>query len=186
MSLQRAYFITPAYIKDFYSGYIDGNVDDNTLNTFILIAESVRTQSVLGYNLFNKYITDINAGGSPVGTNYIYLADNFIQPATALWTLYEAIPSIAFKLTNKSVSQQSSQYGQPSQRNDIEYLRTGIKNNAEFYDARIKEYILNNQTFYPEYWTTIGVNRIHPKRKSYTGGLYLGRRNGYDWDCDCD
>lgn len=181
MALNKAYFITPAYIKDFYSGYIDGNVDDASLNTFILVAEATRIQSTLGYTLYDKLVTDIVATGSPVGVNYIYLADNFIQPATALWTLYEAVPSLNFKMTNKALSQQSSQYGQPSQRSDVEYIRTGIKNNAEFYDARIKEYILNNQSYYPEYFTTSGVNRILPTRSVYTGGIWLSDTP----DCGC-
>ncbi len=99
--------------------------------------------------------------------------DNFIQPALGLWSIYEATPALNFKLTNKAVSQKSSQYSQPSSRSDVEYLRQQISNNAQFYDQRIREYITNNPTFFPEYFQISGVNRIKAKKNNYFGGLYL-------------
>jgi len=101
------------------------------------------------------------------------LMDNYIQPAVALWTIYEALPSLGFKITNKAVSQKSSEYGQPSNRNDIEYIRQQISNNAQFYDMRIREYITNYPSEFPEYFTVTGLNRIRAKNNAYFGGLYL-------------
>lgn len=170
------YFISSEWIKKYYSGYIEASVDDNSLNSFILVAQSVRIQSVLGYDLYSKYIGDIDSTGTVQGVNYKYLMDNYIQNSTALWTIFEALPSLNFHLTNKALSTKSSEYGQPSSRNDVEYMRQAVSNNAQFFDARIREYITNNPAQFPEYYTVSGVNRIKPKTNVYFGGIYLPDR----------
>jgi hypothetical protein len=190
MIANNVYFITTSYIKKYYSGYLDQNIDDDALNSFILIAQNIRIQQVLGYNLYMKFIDDINTTGSPQGAQYLFLMNNFIQPATALWSIYEAAPSLGFKITNKSVSQKSSEYGQPSSRQDIEYIRQQLSNNAQFYSQRIREYITNNPTDFPEYFQVNGVNRLRAKRNNYFGGLYLpenywfGSNGRYSGPCD--
>jgi hypothetical protein len=179
--LNTVYFITTDYIKKYLSGYLDPNIDASNLDSFILLAQNVRVQSVLGYDLYTKYINDINTYQAPQGTQYVYLMDNYIQMSTALWSVYEALPSLGFKVTNKAVSQKDSQYGHASNRNDIEYIRQQLSNNAQFYDSRIREYITNYPNLFPEYYITTGVNRIRAKQNNYFGGLWLPdviRRNG--------
>ena len=191
MFQNTVYFITVDYLKKYYSGYLDQNIDDDALNSFILIAQNVRIQSVLGYNLYTRFIDDIQNFGSPQGAQYLFLMNNYIQAATALYAIYEAAPSLGFKITNKAVSQKSSEYGAPSSRGDIEYIRNQILNNAEFYSQRIREYITNNVTDFPEYFRVSGVNRIRAKRNNYFAGLflpdnfYLGSRNGFQRDERC-
>ncbi len=191
MFQNTVYFITTAYIKKYYSGYLDPNIDDDALNTFILVAQSVRIQSVLGYDLYTKFINDINTYGDPQGPQYLFLMNNYIQPAVALWAIYEAAPSLGFKITNKSVSQKSSQYGQPSSRQDIEYIRQQISNNAQFYSQRIREYVTNYPNDFPEYYIITGVNRIKAKRNNYFAGMFLpdtmyfGNRGGFIGDQRC-
>lgn len=191
MFQNTVYFITPDYVKRYYSGYIDQNLDDDSLNSFILIAQNVRIQSVLGYNLYMRFIDDIQNFGAPQGAQYLFLMNNYIQPAVALYAIYEALPSLGFKITNKAVSQKSSEYGQPSSRGDIEYIRNQVLNNAEFYSQRVREYITNNTTEFVEYFRVSGVNRIRAKRNNYFAGLflpdnfYLGSRNGFQRDERC-
>lgn len=191
MFQNTVYFVTTDYLKKYYSGYLDANIDDDALNSFILIAQNVRIQSVLGYNLYTKFINDIITFGEPQGAQYLYLMNNYIQAATALFAIYEAAPSLGFKITNKAVSQKSSEYGAPSSRQDIEYIRNQILNNAQFYSQRIREYITNNPTEFPEYYQVTGVNRVKAKNNNYFAGLflpdsiYIKNRNGFQSDERC-
>ena len=50
---------------------------------------------------YHKYINDINNNTGPVG-QYKYLMDNYIQKTTAIWTIYEALPSLSFIIFYKS------------------------------------------------------------------------------------
>ena len=191
MFQNTVYFITTDYLKKYYSGYLDANIDDDALNSFILIAQNVRIQSVLGYNLYTRFINDIQTNGAPQGAQYLFLMNNYIQPAVALYAIYEAAPSLGFKITNKAVSQKSSEYGAPSSRGDIEYIRNQILNNAQFYSQRIREYITNNVPEFPEYFQVSGINRVRAKNNNYFAGLflpdslYLGNRNGFQRDERC-
>jgi len=187
----NVYFVTTSYIKRYYSGYLDQNIDDDSLNSFILISQNVRMQQALGYQLYTKFIDDITTYGAPQGAQYLFLMNNYIQPASALWAIYEALPSLGFKVTNKAVSQKSSEYGQPSPREDIEYIRQQVSNNAQFYSQRIREYITNYPNDFPEYYQVTGVNRIRAKRNNYFAGLFLpdtmyfGSSNGFQSDPRC-
>jgi hypothetical protein len=189
MIQNNVYFITDSYIKKYYSGYLDANIDSDSLNSFILMSQGIRIQSTLGFDLYTKYINDILTYQAPQGAQYVYLMDTYIQPATALWSIYEALPSLNFKMTNKALSTKSSEYGQPSSKNDVEYIRQQVSNNAQFYSQRIREYITNYPFDFPEYYTTTGVNRIRAKQNQYFAGLYLPdvprpKRVGAGWQQD--
>lgn len=185
--VRNTYFVTCEYIKKYYSGYLDENIDDNQLSSFILIAQDVRTQSTLGYDLYNKYINDINNNTGPNGM-YKVLMDSYIQPSVSLWAIYEMLPSLNFRMTNKALSTKDSQYGKSSTRNDVEYIRQQISNQAQFYDQRCREIITNNPQSFPEYYQVTGVNRIKAKNNSYFAGMFLPdtviRKNNGGWQSD--
>ena len=82
-----------------------------------------------------------------------------IKLPLAWWSLYEAIPTIAIKLTSQGVEIKSGKNGQPASRGDIEYMRENIRSRAEAYTARLKEYLLENKADYPLYPTSnLGCN----------------------------
>lgn len=170
--LDTAYFVTVEYIKKYYSIYLDQNIDDDSLSGFILISQDKWSQSSLGENLYKKYINDINNNGGPTGP-YEYLFVNFIQKALSLWTIYESLPALTYKMTNKSLSQKSSEYGKPSDQKAIELISTRIVTMAQFYDARVRQYCLNNPGDIPEYFVQPRVDSIAAKNQPYDAGLYL-------------
>jgi hypothetical protein len=86
-----------------------------------------------------------------------------------------SLPYINYHLTNKSVATKSSDNGQPSSLEEIQYLRKDIESIAQFYAQRIREYIVNNPGSFMEYWATSGIDRITPKSNNYFGGIYLSR-----------
>lgn len=173
-------FVDQTYILKWYSGYLDNNVDPNLLEQFTLIAQSENIQEILGYDLYIKYINDIANTGAPDQTGlYVYLMDNFIQPATALWAVYHAIPTMNFRLTNKAMSQKSSDNSIPSGVSEVEYIRSQVRNRAEFATQRIREYIINNLNSFPEYIQLTGLDRIRAKSNNYFGGIALGTTRGF-------
>ena len=173
MIQNSVYFITTDYILKYYSGYLDPNIDANSLNSFILIAQNIRTQSILGYDLYTKYINDINTYGSPTGSQYVYLMDNYIQPEVALWTIYEALPVLDTRITNKGIVNKTSDYSHTADLKRMDRLLNQISNNSQFFDTRIREYITNFPSQFPEYFTITGVNRVRAKQDPYFAGLWL-------------
>ncbi len=150
---------------------IDSNVDADLVTKFIDIAQDTQIQQVLGFALYTA-IMDKVINNTLVG-QYQFLVDNFIQRCLAHYVVYMSLPYINYHLTNKSVSTKSSDNGQPSSLEEIQYLRKDTESTAQFYAQRIREYIINNPGFFPEYWATSGIDRITPKSNNYFGGIYL-------------
>lgn len=183
--MNTAYIIDAHYLKTNYPGYVEANVDDNSLQSFILLSQDINLQSVIGYNMYryiiNSLISDYT--GSGLSQKYQYILVNFIQPSVALWSIYNAYPTLLYKATNKAIVTKHSDESMAVGIRELEYLRAQIRNSAEFYDSRIREYITNNVADFSEYYTNSGVNRILPKSNVYYGGMYLRQSpypSGYD------
>lgn len=169
---------------------VDENIDAALLTTFIDTAQDRFIQSILGENLYLKIMGDVVS--STITGQYLTLLANYIQPALMWATIYEALPFLTFKITNKSVVQKTSDSSTAASDTNVNWLRSIVKNNADFYNQRIREYIANAPGDFPEYWSSVGVERIQPRRSTYFSGIYLPRRtpvkrlrkNGYD-DPDC-
>lgn len=187
--MSYARLITTEYLLK--RSMIDENLDAALLTTFIDTAQDRFIQSILGENLYNKIMTDV--ASNTISGQYLVLLANYIQPSLMWATIYEALPFLTFKITNKSVVQKTADNTQAATDTNVNWLRNIVKNNADFYNQRIREYIVNNPSDFQEYWQSIGVERITPRRSTYFSGMYLPRnikrklpkKSGYsDQDCD--
>lgn len=175
----------------FSRSMVDENVDSKLLTTFIVTAQDKQIQSILGENLYNT-IMDMVYNNTIAGY-YNILLQNYVKPAHMWATIYEALPFITFKITNKSVVAKTAPNDNVITSVDLNWLRNIVKNDMDFYIQRIREYIINNPSAFPEYFTTVGIERITPRRSTYFSGMYLPktskkpkRKAGYsDPDC-CD
>ena len=176
----QCYIVDSSYIKTNLSMYVDNNIDDNLINNAILLAEDINTQSLLGYNCYYYIVNNLisDPTGNSLPTPYQYLIQNYLQKDIALWAIYNAYPNLWAKATNKSIVQKKGDDSETVSISTFKMLRDEIKANAQYYDSRIIEYIQNNTGSFPEYFTTIGVQRITPKACAYSGGIYLNNQGG--------
>jgi hypothetical protein len=169
--MPQAAFIDTNYIYRFT--IIETNVDADLIQKFIWKGQDLNIQSAVGQNLYTKLINDCpNFTGQ-----YLTLVRDYIQPCLAEWVVYHSLPFINFRLTNKAVSQKSSDNSQPSTVDDIRWLRDQVRNNAEFYSERIKDYIRNNPSDFPEYFTTSQSFEVRPSKTGYFSGIWTKGRN---------
>jgi len=164
-------FITSNYV--YKMSVIESNVDADLITKFIWKAQDLNIQSVLGQNLYTKMLNDTP---TYVGL-YNDLMIQYIQPALCEWVVYHLIPFINFRLTNKAVSQKSSDNSQPTATEDLNWLRSQVRNNAEFYNERMKDFIKNNPTAFPEFYQSDLSFRIKPAITNYFSGIYTKGRN---------
>ena len=183
--------ISTEYIKT--RGIVDDNVDDKLLVYYIGKAQDTHTQFILGEDLYNKIMNDV-VNNTLTGF-YQTLTYNYIQPALMEWTIYESLPWINWKITNKSIVQQTSEKATAIQTSDLKWLKDIQMSAGSFYDQRVREYIINNPAQFPEYYQLNGIERIPPSTD--TGHTYIytsryprgsrGRRNpaggGFDIGC---
>lgn len=177
-------FIDDNYIKQFYPAYIDENIDGFSFLQFIDKAQSQDISEILGYNLLTKIQDDIRLG--TLSGAYLFIFENYIQPATALWAIYHSYPYIGYRATNKGIVKKISDYSESSDIDEINKLRAPIRDEAQFATQNIYRYIVNNQSSFPEYFTNTGIDQITPKSTVYSSGIIYrrGRNGGSPYNID--
>lgn len=178
-SATKCFLIDADFIFKTFAAYLDSNLDPNSLDTFILIAQSEQLQQLLGYTLYTKYINDANDGtiNTMIDVNYKYLLDNYLADSIALWTIYYSYDTINFRTTNKSIELKSSP-SNSSAINDkqLNRLKYQVQERAQFVDTRARFWILQNLSWFPEYFNISSIYQLSAKQTTYTnsGSLYLG------------
>jgi hypothetical protein len=170
--MNKAKFITFEYLVKWT--IVDENVDANLMEPFILQSQDINIQTVIGNTLYVRLMNDIITTGTTTGY-YLTLLTEYIQPAQAQWAIYHSLPFLNYKLTNKAVSEKNSDNSTVAPLETVQYLRNTVRDNAEFLSTRIREYIINNQTQFPEYFSPqLNLMSIKPQVNNYFGGIYTG------------
>ena len=148
------------------------NVDEELLHPQIIKAQNVRIEKILGTSLFNVVLAEIDA--QTYTARVTTLLEDYIQPALVEWITYTALPYLNYKLTNKSVSKKSSDNSEPSELNEINYLRQNIRDDAEYYSERTTKFLEANTDTYPEYLNgNTDCDDIKPSKLNFISGIYL-------------
>lgn len=151
---------------------IQDNVDDSILAPYITKAQDTHIQQILGTDLYNKIMNDIV--NNTISGNYKILLDDYITPCLIEYAFYEVMPFIALKITNKTIGRGNADYLVEGDLADLKYLRNSVRDVAEFYGTRIIGYLKQNSSFFPEYQTNSGLDKIIPNSNVYFSGVYLG------------
>ncbi len=171
--------ITPAYVKA--TTRIDKNVDAKLLTIDIYDNQQIHIEPVLGTDLYNKILADIEASGTPTG-DYLTLLCEYIQPCLTKYVEMFANHTLKTKYTNKSVSNSNSETANPVSRADSQSAWDLIKDIAEYKKQRLINYLCENHELFPELKTNDTIDKIRPVQNAYTTAMYLGRSNQCRFD----
>ena len=163
---------------------IHGNVDPQDLLPAVIASQDIYVQSLVGATFYQGLKTRVAAGTE--SNEERLLINEYIAPMLANYALYMAMPTLAYKIFNKSVSQPTSEESQPATLEQIKYVRDSILNTAEFYRERALEFLCNNDNDYPEYLNPDTDDGMAPDKSSdYYSGIVIPKRYGcryYDED----
>ena len=165
-------FISTEYVKE--RSIVESNVDDKLLEYYIRKAQDIRTQSILGQDLYQSLMNQAG-NNNYTSTWYQQLLYNYVQPALLEWTIYESIPYINWKFTNKAIVQQTSDHATGISTGDLKWLKSLQMNDAGFYDQRVREFIINNPGEFPEYYQLNGVEVIPPAQLTGFNYIYTSK-----------
>lgn len=168
-------FIDTKYIKD--NSPILGYVSDDELSTFIQPAQDMYLERVLGTKLMNRLKTSII--NDNVSADEKTLLDDYISPTLMYWVIFQYILWSNYKMTNKATSKQNSDNSNPSELNEVNYLKSNISDWAEYYSTRLTSYIKDNTASFPEYnQGSDGYSELSPDTNHYIfGGMYIPDHN---------
>jgi len=170
MAIQHTLFISTDRLKK--DSALGGSVDDNILLPYILMAQDRYILPVLGTDLTNKLISDIQ--GSSLSGAYLTLLQTFIQPSLVQFAFATVLPFLRLRMVNNSIVTMSSEQGSSVSHSDLKPLISASMDQAEFYRERLVDYLRGNLTSFPEYSTNqSSQGDLSPTTQNYYAGLNL-------------
>ena len=170
MAIQHTLFISTDRLKR--DSAIGGSCDDNLLLPYILMAQDRYILPILGTDLQNKLISDIQ-GGSLTG-NYLTLLQTYIQPALVQFAFATVLPFLRLRMVNNAVVTMSSEQGGTVSHDELKPLINASMDQGEFYRERLIDYLRGNLTNFPEYSTNqSSEGDLSPTTQNYYAGLNL-------------
>jgi hypothetical protein len=169
-------FISEQYVKN--TTLIDENVDVRLILPSIKDCQELRIHPILGTPLYEDLKTKITA--STLNSDETNLLDNYIASTMAQWVMYECSTSMLFKYRNKSVATKNSENSNPIDYQDLQYLRDEWKNKAEEREARLINFLCDNDNLFPKYKEH--SDDLNPRKTAFQTSFYLGGGNSsYCW-----
>ncbi len=164
-------FITQSDLKN--NSIVDGSVDPDKFIQFVKIAQEIHIQNFLGTRLYERLINYIETTNTPRDTDpEKILLDEHVKNMTIFWSLVEYTPFASYQITNKAVLRHSSETAENVSKSDVDFLVKKYRDIAQYYTDRFVDFIIYNQTTYPEYNTNSEDDR-YPSRDSYFGGWQI-------------
>ncbi|CAA6810517.1 MAG: Unknown protein [uncultured Sulfurovum sp.] len=171
-TIYKTQFISIDYLKA--NTPIEDNVDDNKLTPNIILAQTTHIQTYLGSSFYNrlkegyalKNITD----------DEDYFVKEYLMPCLAQWALYESIPFIKYKLNNKGMNEESSEFGAPSSEDAVKFLRNSVRDTAEFLGERLVTYLCDNYNLFDKYNNPDVDENLSKNSQTYFSGIYVPKK----------
>jgi len=127
---------------------IHENVQAADLAPHIESAQDIYLQGVVGTALLDALKANILAG--TLTTDQKTLLDDYISPMLMQYAFYQALPFMKYKVVDKGVVSGTSETSSQTTLDELQYLRQGILDTAEFYQERLRSHLVNNSSTYPE------------------------------------
>ena len=167
-------FVNADYIKRLTP--INGSVEDQVLAPAIILAQDKYLQQFLGTDLLNKLKSDI--AGSGVSGDYATLLDTYVRKATCWWTMVEVLPTLYVKLDNGGLVIRTSDSTAPISQADLHREIENARQNAQFYTARMVDYLCQNSSLFPEYNSNQSPDMAPDKTVYYQNGMTISTGTG--------
>lgn len=154
---------------------VHGNIDPKLLYPEIKVAQDMFIHPILGTNLYNKLLSDVNVSG--VTGSYKTLLDDYVIDALLYYTLSGLPIGISYQFWNKGVMRKVGDNTENPSMSELVDIHNHFRQRAEWYGERLTKYLkqTSSTTVLPEYLQPgDGVDTIVPENSSFTMPIYLG------------
>ena len=149
---------------------LNANVDADKVVQFVKIAQDIWIQQYTGSKLLNKIKADIVAGS--LTGNYLTLVNSYLKPMLIHFTMVEFLPFHAYTIANKGIYKHNSENAETIQKSEVDFLIEKERNIAINYALRFQDYMLVNQSNFPEYNTNT-TGDVFPDNDNKIGNWYI-------------
>tara|TARA_R100000656_G_scaffold93634_1_gene67815 strand:- start:19 stop:516 length:498 start_codon:yes stop_codon:yes gene_type:complete len=164
----KALFVSTDDLKRY--SVLSGNIDSDKFIQFISIAQEMHVIEYLGTRLYEKLQNGII--NDSLNADYIKLLETYVKPLTIHWALVEYMSFAPYQVTNKGVYKHISETSDSVSVEEVNSLVEKHRDIAQNYTRRFIDFMIYNQSTYPEYNQNKNDD-IYPSFDSSWGGWEL-------------
>ena len=164
----KALFVSTDDLKRY--SVLSGNIDSDKFIQFISIAQEMHVIEYLGTRLYERLQDDII--NDSLNPDYQKLLETYVKPLTIHWALVEYMSFAPYQVTNKGVYKHISETSDSVSVEEVNSLVEKHRDIAQNYTRRFIDFMIYNQTTYPEYNQNKNDD-IYPSFDSSWGGWEL-------------
>lgn len=167
-------FISENKLKNFTD--LNNAIDPDLLKNAVREAQDIHVQRMLGYNLYQKLISDVK--NNTLTGVYKTLMDVYVQDSLLYWAYFEALEAIWLRPRNNGlIIPQGGESAVGVDSKVYDKKRESVKNKAEWYSERLVGYLIDNGTLFPEFQTETGMEIFPDQSTAYKSPFVV--RRGY-------
>jgi len=163
------YFISQDYLLA--NTPIEKNVDWDKISPYVIQAQQLYLQQSIGETGYNALSTAVQ-NNTLTNAEQTFMR-NYVQPLVTQYTFWLCLPFINYKATNKALSKESSEYSQAADLDEMKYLRSNVKDAAEFYQRRMVKWLADHPGTFTWYDNPAALDNLPRTIQSYFGGVYM-------------
>lgn len=146
---------------------VNGLVDVDKYAQYIKIAQDLHIEPVIGTQLLNKLITDVQ--NATLIAPYTTLLD-YIKNVLIHYAMVQYLPSAPFIIGNQGIYKKIAENATDIQESELHLMIENERSMAQGYMLRLENYLCANSSLFPELNTnTNGEVKPNGGRENYTG-----------------
>ena len=147
---------------------LDNNVDTALIKNAIREAQDIRLQSIIGTLLYQKIMDLVDSGDISLSENAKYktILDSYIQDYLIYAAYWYSLDAIYLRSRNNGLIQPNGgENSDAVDRSLYNLKRSSVENKMEFYAEKLTEYIIEENTQYPELNDS---NKLYEQQPDYS------------------
>lgn len=175
--MTQTFLISEAQLREYTD--IDNNVDTALIKNGIREAQDIVLQPIIGTLLYEKIIDLIDAGTITDSANAVYktLLDDYIQNVLIYAAYFYVLDSIYLRSRNNGLlTPDGGENSSAVDRSMYNVKRTAVKNKMEFYSTLLTDYIIEEESSYPELTASQKLYDLNPDYDTKYGSPFVFNR----------
>ena len=140
---------------------VSGATDTDLFIQYVKISQEIHLESYLGSKLYDKISADIIA--DTLTGDYLYLVTEFLQPMLIHYAMTSYLPFASYSVKSGGIFKHSSENSETASKDEVDFLVQKEREFAEHYTRRFIDFMIYNQSKYPEY-TSNKESDVYPDK----------------------
>ena len=177
--MTNTFLISETQIRNYTD--IEDNIDTALIKNGIREAQDIKLQTVLGTLLTDKIysLVDADTIGDSENAAYKTLLDSYIQNMLIYAAYYYILDSVYIRSRNNGLLiPDGGESSIAADRSMYNVKRQAVQNKMEFYSNLLTDYIIEEQTLYPELNASNKLYDLNPDYDEKYGSPFVFNRRG--------